>query len=521
MATAEPRPSALLALTGGLLLLWPTAMNWHPYLFWDTYGYFLQGKAYATLTLAGLGLVAPPPEVGEGWLGAAGRMLAHDPSIRSPTYSLLLYGLSALGNFWLVAWVTAVVATGTLEVVLVRLFGLTARQRLATLALLALATSLPWFASYLMPDLFAGLLLLSVAALAFAWERLRPGERLGLLALTALAASFHSTHLLLGAGLTALGSLLAGSGSRLATAARLGPPIALAIGLLATASLIGFQRPSLAPSAPPFLLARSWEDGPARLYLEASCGRESWAICAHLASLAPTAQEFLWRESGSYWALDAATRAAIRAEEMKILRRALMAHPFLQIRASLRNILEQLVRVSLDDLVLGRGALVTPEDYTFLYQPLAPAKVWGLDRFSRLGYASTIAACLILVCWYARHQGHPLTRPVLLVALGVLLNAALCGALSGPHDRYQARVIWTLPLLAFALAVRQSGPDRTRARSDLSSASSPRRDLSRRRVSSGSARAGVTRGSTGAAGAGGGGDAAGGVVGSAPSTGPR
>ena len=32
---------------------------------------------------------------GAGWIGAAGRMLARDPSIRSPTWSLLTYGLAA------------------------------------------------------------------------------------------------------------------------------------------------------------------------------------------------------------------------------------------------------------------------------------------------------------------------------------------------------------------------------------------------------------------------------------------
>ena len=41
--------------------------------------------------------------------------------------------------------------------------------------------SLPWFASYLMPDLYAGLLILAAATLAFAWASLRRGERLGLI----------------------------------------------------------------------------------------------------------------------------------------------------------------------------------------------------------------------------------------------------------------------------------------------------------------------------------------------------
>jgi len=35
-----------------------------------------------------------------------------------------------------------------------------------------------------------------------------------------------------------------------------------------------------------------------------------------------------------------------------------------------------------------------------------------------------------------------------LVLFGVVLNAAVCGMLSGAQDRYQARVVWLVPLLA-------------------------------------------------------------------------
>ncbi|MBD0272787.1 MAG: hypothetical protein ICV73_12760, partial [Acetobacteraceae bacterium] len=41
------------------------------------------------------------------------------------------------------------------------------------------------------------------------------------------------------------------------------------------------------------------------------------------------------------------------------------------------------------------------------------------------------------------------------VAAGVLANAAVLGALSGPHDRYGARIAWLLPL-AGLLAWRRS-----------------------------------------------------------------
>jgi hypothetical protein len=37
---------------------------------------------------------------------------------------------------------------------------------------------------------------------------------------------------------------------------------------------------------------------------------------------------------------------------------------------------------------------------------------------------------------------------VLTVCSTVVVNGMICGALSGPYDRYQARVVWLVPFLA-------------------------------------------------------------------------
>jgi hypothetical protein len=35
-----------------------------------------------------------------------------------------------------------------------------------------------------------------------------------------------------------------------------------------------------------------------------------------------------------------------------------------------------------------------------------------------------------------------------MVAIGIMVNAAICGALSSPLDRYEARVAWLVPFIA-------------------------------------------------------------------------
>src|SRR5262249_2253728 len=48
------------------------------------------------------------------------------------------------------------------------------------------------------------------------------------------------------------------------------------------------------------------------------------------------------------------------------------------------------------------------------------------------------------------------------VIIGILVNAAVCGVLSGPHSRYALRVAWLFPLIAFLLyqipLIRTRGP---------------------------------------------------------------
>ena len=92
------------------------------------------------MILAWLGLGSVPPEAVAGRIGAAGRMLVRDASIRSTTWSLVFYGLAAPGGFWLQALVNAMLAAAVVEVALVRLFSVPARRRRLLLTVLAAAS---------------------------------------------------------------------------------------------------------------------------------------------------------------------------------------------------------------------------------------------------------------------------------------------------------------------------------------------------------------------------------------------
>lgn len=440
------------------LLLWPAFLGGHPYVFWDTYGYFTQGRDYWTVILAFLGQVPVPPEAEAGWIGAAGRIRATDGAIRSMSYSLLFWPAAVLGSFWLVATATAATAAYTVDVALDRLFRQALRRRAATFAVLVPFSTLSWFASYLMPDLFAGLMVLALATLAFAWDRLARSQAAALAALALLGASFHTANLPLALALAAAAAALAPAGGRLVAAARTGLPTLGGVVLLAGLAWLGFGTPSPTPRSPPFLLARQIGDGTALPYLREACGRgEDWALCPHVDRLPPEADDFLWSNTDSYWRLRH-LQARLRAEEKALVLRAALARPLLQLEASAANWLRQLASVGLRDLQPGRDAVITPQDYW--YGPdHVPLDEHDLGPFSALVTASAVLA-LLVVAWRAwpagdRPGGLPPAGWFLLWAL--VANAAVCGILSGPHHRYQARVAWLLPLLAAVLVLRPGG----------------------------------------------------------------
>jgi hypothetical protein len=75
-----------------------------------------------------------------------------------------------------------------------------------------------------------------------------------------------------------------------------------------------------------------------------------------------------------------------------------------------------------------------------------------------------LAAALAML-WSAARRRDLRRGAVLLFALVALgANAAATGALSKPHHRYQARIVWLLPLAVGAALLRQPRPRRSAMR---------------------------------------------------------
>ncbi len=359
----------------------------------------------------------------------------------------VLFGLSHL------LWLTQRAATGAA----------TARRHVAICAGLAALTSAPWFATFLMPDIFAPALVLCLYLLAFAPISRWQAAWLTLLATLCIAS--HLSHLPLAAGLVGLSLAL---GWRIGPMLRAALPLALALAVLLGTNWVGHGRLAVSPYGSVFALARLVADGPAARIIEAECPVAGWHMCGWIDRLPVDSDAFLWEALGPVWSPreDGAQPGgpiSLAAEASEIVGRAIRAYPLEVAEIAIGNAWTQLFTARVGD-VLGRedmGAALA-DRVRSVFGPTEAARLEaGLQWRDQLRaaadgltwphpYVAVLAALGTLLCWWRAHDAHdlPRLRLALFVLVGLTVNAAATGALSGPHHRYQARIVWLLPLAA-------------------------------------------------------------------------
>ncbi len=441
---------AALALGLAVALCWPMWLTGTALRFPDTDGYLKAGEAIwsyadALLLTAQTGVEPVADTVGGSVRDEAGQAATG----RSLTYSAVVHAMRETGGVWVAAivqtWVVIFVALALVTSAAL------AHPRMLTTGAVALGTvtPLPFHAVFIMPDLLAAVPILFGAILAWRWDDLTRGQAMLMTAFAIFAASAHYGNVPLMAGCVGGAVML-----RLLTRRRLTAGLgAAALAAVAVAPLtnVGASRaaldePSIAPLRLPILLARSIEDGPARWHLEANCPDAAPATCAILDGYVPDdVGEFLWSGDGIA-RISAEEMAAIRSEEARILIGAFRAHPMAQTTSILSNAARQTITI-------GTGNLVPADiiDATEAQDPDAARAL--LDRFDAVTVWGTwILSGAALVGFALARPGPGPILAVVAIAGGLIVNAGIFGGLSAPVERYQSRVIWTLPFVLMVAA---------------------------------------------------------------------
>ncbi len=374
---------------------------------------------------------------------------------RSPVYGLPL-ALLAWPDFWPAVVVQAALAVWVLHLVL-RAHGLAGPWALlSTTAALALLTALPWLASILLTDIFAGLGVLGLYLLIVAQDTLSRRERIGVIVLVAVAAASHSATLLVLAGLVivAVPARLIWSGVSRAGLAQGAAAIVLSVVLLLAANAAVAGRLAWTPGGPQILFGRMLQDGIVAQFLADRCPDRRFRLCEHRHELPRDADEFLWGQG----LFDRLGRFEGLGDEMRsIVLESLAAYPLRQAQAAVAAAARQLVSVAGGEGVLNviwHTYAIVERDAPHAVPSMRSARQQrgelSFAALNRLHVPVALAAMLLLLPLIAAGRWNAgLARPAALaatVALALIGNAVVCGVISNPHDRYGARLAWLAPL---------------------------------------------------------------------------
>lgn len=427
--------AVLAILAGAALFLWPALLNGYPLVFVDSVSYLGQ-------TLF--------PE----W-----------PWDKTPVYGAFLHLFHWGWSLWPPVVAQVVILSHLLWLMQRAIRGdASVIGHLLLCAGLTALTSAPWFAVTLMPDIFAGIGPLCLLLLGFARDRLNRAEALWLTLLGAVAIAAHLSHLPTAVALVVF-ILVAARG--IAPALRAGLPVVIAVAGLVGVNAWATGRPTLSPHGAVFLLARLQADGPAAATIRAHCPRAGWHLCAFASRLPMESDAFLWDPQSP------ANRTAdgrpiemggmrLAPEAAAIIERTVLDRPREVAEAMARNTLLQAQMFEVGD-TLGDRHLAASARRAVARMPLSEleafdagaqmrgdlprlAEPWLLPQVPVV-MLSLVLVAVALVRALRRRDGAVAGILVgLLIAVGV--NAFATGALSAPVDRYQARIIWLLPLAA-------------------------------------------------------------------------
>jgi hypothetical protein len=440
MHAAPDRTPAWAVLAAGILFCWPAFWNGYPLVFADTGTYL--GQALLVYL---------------GW-------------DRPAFYSVFLHGLHWRLSLWPPVLAQGVIAAHLLALSLRVLDRPGPAPLLACAVALAVLTGLPWFASQLMPDIFTGLTVLVLWLLAFGRDRLGRLELAWLLLLATIGIAVHLTHLPLALGLAVVAGGLAWArqGARVAAGvvARLVLPALVAAVATVGLNAAAHGRAALSPFGSVFLAARLIEDGPALRVIEAQCPQSGWRICTVRDRLPEPANIFLWEPDRPLWAVLGGAKAWA-PEAGEIVAAAIAQHPSEVLAAGLGNAASQFTLLGTGDGLQPWRGVPGPEPLVARFFPreLVAFRESRQYEGSLAEDARRIAPLHVVLAWIGllmlpavalRRFAHPPAMALCVMVLAAAVgNALLTGALSGPNERYQARLAWLCafaPAAAFAVA---------------------------------------------------------------------
>jgi hypothetical protein len=394
-----------------------------------------------------------------GWKGLSYRSIFYNYFI-SP--SLLFHSL------WPIVFIQSLIVAYLLRLVLRVVFDITSWYLFLLLTLLlCLLTTLTSFTGFIMPDIFTGVLILSLYLLVFCRDSLVSWEKGCLFIITFIAAIVHLSHIPLAIVILTFTLLFRFFVKKkhlpIPRLAGVFATILIALLIMMSNNYRMWGTFTMSPGGYAFILARLIVDGPATKYLREHCSEHNYALCDFLDELPPKSTDyFLWNRNSPFHKVGHIN--GYRQEGKEIVRETILHYPFQIIKTSIYNGFRQLFMIKnsgwrpdfrhpYPTMAIGE---YFPEEFRYYANSLQSRKLLPLETLDYLYTGVCLLSLLIAVAALIIFKKFVFPQPLMFfifITYTYFIHAFLTGALSLPDDRFGSRTIWLLPLFSLASAM--------------------------------------------------------------------
>ena len=372
--------------------------------------------------------------------------------------------------FWINLGIQALATLWILQLTL-KVFGMRTPLRIAAISLaLIITTALPWLASMLLTDIFAGLAILALFLLVLHGDKISSMEKWLLFAFTSFAAATHSATLGVLLGLCCAGWMVRPwLAARIPVTGLVRGSLTIVAGaiMLLTANFALSGQFAWTPGGAGVAFGRMLQDGIVARYLNDHCPTIKLKLCPYRNALPATADAFLW----GHGVFNMLGRFKGLSDEMAFIAlHSLAEYPAWQAKAALAATAQQLVQVA-----SGEGTTAWLGHTYAIMERYLPAQTKAMQaarqqhrdiNFTAINRVHVPVAlgsmlALLAIAGHAlwRRRLDDVTMLAATVSLALLGNAFICGVISGPHDRYGARLAWLATFAVLIAAVRRFADD--------------------------------------------------------------
>lgn len=465
--------TACVSLLGAAILLVLPTLNGGPFFYFDTITYIEQlAKAVQSFFPSDqpltMGQTELDPRQFEFGLAQSDKTVKGGRSI--------YYSVPAYLGWVTTIWFPVAIQAMALSWLIVKLFQCTYQAvwvsaSIFAISLVSFLSSAAFFAGLIMPDIWVGMMVIALALVWVFGENIPIWTRLVLFSIIAFSVLSHKSHLALLASL-----ILIYAGLQLVPAARSTnskgtftiPMLALVTGVvghLAFSLAVQFvYKRNLVEL--PHITAHIVDLGPGARFAAESCPDSGFAICDYSDRLPVHWIAFLFdanEETGVFAVAPPVVQEALMKEQLRFAFGTLLAEPTTLLKGLIGDSFSQLWTITMSDVPLGPSneryiATNFPTDLTKAVQRTEiyqnPKLALLLNRIIQI---TSIISTIVIILWIIEQlktkkvtssREHKIREIAIIIVLGVVINALICGALASPYGRFQARIVWLIPLLA-------------------------------------------------------------------------